>query len=92
MHYGVRFGESTETAIQMYDSGHYQQVMQTNAILLAPTKESAIDGINKYLNNPYFKSNERKILREKMCGVLDGHSGERIADYILEELNLSNIL
>jgi CDP-glycerol glycerophosphotransferase (TagB/SpsB family) len=71
---------------QYYATSHYKNALKTNAIDLVKSKEEMIDIINKYLNNPEIKSEERKKLVFEQCNYTDGKSGERITKYILEQI------
>lgn len=87
VNYGVRYVDVPASQNKMYESGHYEEVMNTEAASLATSYAHLIETINVYLKNPEHKTLERTRLREKMCGPLDGKSGARIAEKVIEYLN-----
>lgn len=72
---------------QYYNSLHYKNALNTDAIDLVKNEKELIDSINSYLNNPYKKTEERKRLIKEQCTFADGKSGKRISDYLLSLIN-----
>ena len=64
---------------------HLQNIIETDAVDYANSKDELFEKVNKLLlcENPNPKI---EVLRNKMCGPLDGRTGERIALAITEEV------
>ncbi len=71
---------------QYYKSAHYKNALSTNAIDLVTSKDELVDAINKYLEHPEYRKEERKALVLQQCGFADGLAGERIYRYIWNNL------
>jgi hypothetical protein len=68
---------------RLYDSDHYQSVLQTNAIDLVLDEKAFQASLKAYLADPKIKTEERTALIEKLCYKIDGNSSKRIVDAIL---------
>jgi len=66
----------------LYMQNHFDWVFATNAVDLVKSEEELYTSINKYLIDPGFKKEERKLLVEKVCYKVDGRSSERIANAV----------
>lgn len=86
LNYGIKFGESDKTAAEMYQTGHYEPLLKTNAFTICDSKEDVAKAVNLYLDNSDCKKNERQILKDLFCEPLDGNAGERIAEAVIESL------
>lgn len=73
-----------ESMTRYYDSEHYRVVVATGAPLLVKDERELKDGINAYLKNRNLRQEGRKKLVDYFCAPLDGRSGKRVADYLLE--------
>lgn len=86
--YGVNFKDGKDISLSVYRNGHYKQVLETGVPILVYSKEDLAAAINQSFKDPYTRQKEVGTLKENMCGVLDGKSGERIArtisDYLYE--------
>jgi hypothetical protein len=71
---------------QYYKSAHYKNALSTSAIDLVSSKSELIDAVNKYLEHPEYKKEERKALVLQQCAFADGLAGERIYRYIWNNL------
>jgi len=69
-----------------YDYDHYKNIVKTGGIKIAYSIEELIDYTNLYLKNPSIDAEGREAIREEQCWKLDGNSGKRIAEYILQYL------
>lgn len=69
-----------------YGASHYQDILKTGGVRLAKSERQLKELINMYLSKPETDRENRKVLVQTMCGDLDGHSGERIANFIIKEL------
>ena len=70
----------------MDSTEHYQWILDTTATI--PTYDAADlkEAINKCLEDPETKSDERKVLIKNLCYAADGKASERIANVILDML------
>ena len=73
----------SKTPTFFYKTEHYGRVVKSGAACYPKSRQELVDRINKYLQNPQFKQDERRRLVEEQCWKLDGKTGERIANYIL---------
>lgn len=71
---------------QFYQMAHYKQALDTGGIRLAGSEEELIEWVKKYLENSVLDHEGRARLAESQCGFVDGKSGERIGNFILENL------
>lgn len=69
-----------------YTATHYKKALASGGIRLVKSKEALIEWINKYLNNPELDADGRERLVSEQCYKLDGRTGERIANFLLNEL------
>ncbi len=70
-----------------YGASHYQDILKTGGVRLAQSESGLRDLLNMYLTKPETDRDNRKLLAQTMCGTLDGHSGEKVANFIIDELN-----
>ncbi|MBU3926054.1 CDP-glycerol glycerophosphotransferase family protein [Patescibacteria group bacterium] len=75
-----------ESIINHYDYDHTRNILKTNGVEIAISKQDLIKLINKYLKNPELKREERKIIVKEQCWKFDGQASQRLADYILSFL------
>lgn len=71
---------------QFYDETrvHYIPILKSGGVRSANNKEELIKHINMYLENHDLDKDGRKKIIEEQCWKLDGKSGERIFNYLLE--------
>jgi len=69
-----------------YKMTHYAKAVATGGIAYPKNKREFIDQINRYLGNPSLDREGRRRLVEEQCFRLDGHAGERIANFIINSL------
>lgn len=86
--FGVLFNLRTgrDVTNTYYEMDHYQDVLKTGAVDLVKSENELVESLNKYLLNPEHKNEQRKILLDKLCYKVDGHSAERVATEILSML------
>jgi len=72
---------------QYFKTEHYKKAVATGGIKLVGSGEELIEWINKYLENPSLDKEGRKRLVWEQCPFKDGKSGERIANFILNQMN-----
>ena len=85
--YGINFKDGKDISETIYKKGYYKQVVETGAPILVYSKEELAAAINKLIKDPDMRQKEVEVLKKNMCGMLDGKSGERIADSILKYVN-----
>lgn len=71
---------------RFYKTHHYKPILESGGVKFIYSKEDLADAINSYLDNPFLDGEGRKIVRDMHCVWLDGNSGKRIADYILDHV------
>ncbi|MBU1179642.1 CDP-glycerol glycerophosphotransferase family protein [Patescibacteria group bacterium] len=75
-----------ESVRKWYLSEYLRAVIKQDGSVLVSNREELVDAINGYFNNPAIKSEGRERLRNRFCHKLDGKSGERIAEVVLDGL------
>ena len=73
--------------IRYYKKTHYQKALATGGIRLVNSPDELVRWVKNYLENPAIDSENRKRLAKEQCVYLDGKSGERIGNFILNYLN-----
>jgi len=86
INYGVRIIDGADMTKVMYETGHYDWVLKTNAVSLVENENKLLEEINYYLDNKEYKTKERKELLSELCNSPDGHSAQRIAQSIFDSL------
>ncbi|MBI2454396.1 MAG: hypothetical protein HYV54_02400 [Parcubacteria group bacterium] len=71
-----------------YQMTHYQNAVKSGGISYPKSKEEFINQINLYLENPTLDREGRQCLVREQCWQVDGKSGKRIANIILESIKL----
>ncbi len=66
---------------------HYQSIVKSGGVALARSFDELVGMIHTYLENPTLHQEGRKRIIQEQCYTFDGHSGERIAHYVLKRLN-----
>jgi hypothetical protein len=62
---------------------HYRKLMAMGGARVAYSLDELVAHINAYLEDPALDRQGRARIVERMCGPLDGKSGERVARYVL---------
>ena len=70
------------TAKALYNSDHFDWVLETGATKKVNSSQELKKQINQYLLNPSLEARERGVLRNKLCYRLDGQSSERLVSLI----------
>ena len=65
---------------------HYEAIERSGGVARAYSMEQLLVQINEYLKNPALHSEGRRIMREVQIELMDGKSGERVAEFIRDEL------
>ena len=77
--------ESELSYATYYNFDHYRPVVESGAVEVADNREQMRDLMQKAINAPSRRKNERKALIDKMFGTtLDGNSAHRVAQALLE--------
>lgn len=67
---------------------HMAKMLETGCCWIADSKESLREGIASYLKNPALHRENRKRLASEWSFKLDGQSGKRIAEFVLNNLKV----
>lgn len=71
-----------------YEFDHYQPVVASGAVRVAKSKDEMRESIREALFDPQCREGERKRLIRQMFGeTLDGNSGKRVAEVLLQLAN-----
>ncbi|RJQ34490.1 hypothetical protein C4568_02425 [Candidatus Parcubacteria bacterium] len=70
-----------------YDSDHYQILDKSGGIPRAQSREEVIALLKEAIAEPHKYAAGRKLIVDKMLGFTDGHSAERIAQFLIDKLN-----
>lgn len=74
---------SNDSIIHMYERANYKEVVDSGAVRMARSRDEFKEAINAYLEHPELDRVGRERLRKRLCGRIDGKSGDRIARHIL---------
>lgn len=69
------------------DHDHYEAIERTGGIRFAWNMDALIELVNLYIENPYLDELGRERIRREQIEFMDGLSGRRVAEYILNLLN-----
>lgn len=69
-----------------YQVDHYQPVLKTGGVRIVKSRNELVAWINKYLENSSLDKEGRVKIVKDECWRLDGQSGRRVADFILQLL------
>ena len=72
---------------QYYDFDHQRYLLETGGVRLAKTMEELKRDVSGYLENPNLDQEERKKIADLFCWKMDGKSGERVGNFLVNELN-----
>lgn len=79
-----------ESIKRYYNEDHMKKFLDIGGVSVVNNKEDLILWINKYLNNPNINEEKRKKSIDLEFYKLDGKSGQRIANYIIENIEHFN--
>lgn len=77
------YGESIQ---QYYDYDHQRRIIEMKGVRFARSAEELVGHVRAYLADPTLDLAMRQETRAEYCGKLDGHSGERLAQFLLARL------
>lgn len=66
----------------LYSSDHYQWVLATRGVVKVDSVADLKEQINSYLLHPERDASERRLLRDRLCYLVDGQSSARLAQVI----------
>lgn len=69
-----------------YDYTHQRNVVRSGGVFMARSAAELVEGVRRYLEDPRRDAEGRARLVAEQCYRLDGRSGERVAQAILEAL------
>lgn len=69
-----------------HNTSYYKRVIATGGVRIANSSEELKELINQYLSKPFLDAGGREKLRNEMCYRVDGQSGERIANFLTNEI------
>ena len=72
---------------QYFNRVHFQLVVKSGASKLAGSFDELVSHVRRYLANPELEPEQRACFAETMCHKVDGRSAERIASFLLQELD-----
>ena len=72
---------------QYYDYDHQRYLVDTGGVKLATDMNNFLKYIKDYLNNPNLDKKERETITDSFCWKMDGKSGERVANVLIDELS-----
>jgi CDP-glycerol glycerophosphotransferase (TagB/SpsB family) len=72
---------------KFYEFDHFAKLSETNGFDIVRSIEELVERINFLFSNPTYKHSERQKIVEQQCYYMDGKSGYRTANHILEVLD-----
>lgn len=85
-----RSSSLSRSPLQRYKTDHFGKVLGARGIRLAGSRQELTVLINGYLRNPHRDKAQRRRFAEEQCWRLDGKSGERVAEVVLNRLTTNN--
>jgi hypothetical protein len=79
--------EWTRSARRYYRFTHYTNVTRHGAVRVAETPAQMIEHVARYLADPSLDAEGRRAVVREQCQFLDGRSAERVATFVIEELD-----
>ncbi len=70
---------SGHNVLEGYDYEHYRRVLDNGAVALVRSTAELVGALATYLLDPTVHQQGRARLVKQICGVMDGHAGDRIA-------------
>ncbi|MCC6176780.1 MAG: hypothetical protein IT305_15835 [Chloroflexi bacterium] len=78
--------EFLNSARRYYQYTHYKPLVDAGAVRVAATPCAMLDEIHAYLADPARDREGRRRAVEEQCARVDGHSAERVAGFVLDQL------
>jgi hypothetical protein len=70
-----------------YRFTHYANITRAGAAPVAETPEALVEHVGRYLDDPRLDRTGRQRVVREQCQFTDGKSSDRIAQFVVEELN-----
>jgi hypothetical protein len=83
---GEQPAEYVKSARRYYAFTHYVNITRHNAARVADTPDRMIEWVDRYLADPSLDADGRRKVVLEQCQFLDGNSGGRVAEAVLDEL------
>jgi hypothetical protein len=80
--------EFARSARRYYRFTHYANITRHNAVRVADTPGALIDLVNAYLADPALDAEGRRKVVRDQCEFFDGRSAERVAQAVLDDLQM----
>lgn len=74
------------SVLRYYDYTHFKRIVKRSGFKIAKSEKELIKHINLYLENPSQDSDGRRKIVQDQCFKIDGNSGKRIANAVLDFL------
>lgn len=75
-----------ESLRKYYDFDHQRHLLNIGGVKLANNMVELVQYVRTYLKNPDLDQVKRKDMIDAFCWRLDGKSGERVANFLIDEL------
>ena len=79
--------EWARSARRYYRFTHYVNVTRHGAVRVAETPAQLVEAIGRYLDEPSLDREGRRRVALEQCEFLDGRAAERVAGFVVDELN-----
>lgn len=73
-----------ESIAFIYEREHYQHVLKTGGVSLVHSHDELASEINKFLSDPMYRKESLAVLKQELLYKVDGKSGERMGQAVLE--------
>jgi hypothetical protein len=83
---GEQPSEYVKSARRYYSFTHYVNITRHGAARVAETPDQMIEWVNRYLADPTLDADGRRKVVLEQCQFLDGKSGARVAEAVVDEL------
>jgi hypothetical protein len=84
---GEEDAEWTRSARRYYRFTHYVNITRHGAARVAETPEQLVAHVERYLADPSLDREGRQTVVREQCQFFDGRSAERVASFVVEELD-----
>ena len=74
------------SVLMHYDLTHFKRLVPLGGFRRANTLQELVAHINAYLRDPSLDRAGRRRIVESECQTLDGRAGERVANYVLDQI------
>ncbi len=81
----------SKSLVRWYDNDYYKEVIKVGGTQTVYNKEELRNAINNYLRNPAQDADAREKLRQRFCFRLDGKSGQRYAELVINFLEKEDV-